>query len=815
MKVLKFGGTSVDNLRSIEQICKILKDQSSSGCCIIIISAFSGITDKLVKCGEFASQKDEKYRIILEEIEMKHMNIIRELFPLIHQSNFISRTKKYLNDLEILCDSIFYVLELSKRSLDKIMSFGELISSYLIYEKLKELGFKANWKDSRELIVTDKHYRTVQVDFTNSYRKIKNFFSRELAPYVVMPGFIASSIENETTTLGRGGSDYSAAIIAAALRADALEIWTNVNGIMTADPAIVSQSFTIEHLSYKEAMELSHFGAKVIYPPTLQPVMERRIPVFVKNTSIPEGKGTCIAEYDIQIIKPIVIGISGIENISLLTLEGSGMIGTPGYSKRLFSTLARQKINVIFITQSSSEYSITVGIKENDLFRAKSGIDSEFKEEIYQKRILPVSVEKDLCIIAVIGDDMKNRHGTSGKMFNALGKNNINIRAIAQGSNEKNISVVIKNNNFKKALNILHETFFEKPSKQINLFIIGLGQVGSKLLDQLYRQKEYLINELKLQIRIIGLANSKSMYFEEMGIDLSNWKKNLNHAEPMVMESFIKRIHSLNLHNSIFVDNTASKEVASTYDQFLAREIGVITCNKIACSSSYKSYKNLKNLARCSNSPFFFETNVGAGLPIISTLNDLVYSGDKIHIIEAVLSGSLNFIFNNFKEDRTFSDTVREAQKKGYTEPDPRIDLSGIDVMRKILILVRECGESIELDDIIQESFLPEPCTKVKNVEDFYKKLTQYEFHFIKLREESKSKGRCLRFVAKYEYGKVSVGLKFIGTEHPFYHLEGKDNMILYTTQRYNEQPLIIKGAGAGSEVTASGIFSDIIKASR
>ncbi|WP_103326799.1 bifunctional aspartate kinase/homoserine dehydrogenase I [Bacteroidetes bacterium endosymbiont of Geopemphigus sp.] len=815
MKVLKFGGTSVGNPCSIKQICKILKDQNSTHRYVIIVSALGGVTDMLVTCGKLAAQKDEKYCTLLEEIEMKHMSAIRELFSVAHQSHLISRTKKYFNALEIFCDSIFHVLELSRRSLDKIMSFGELISSYLISEKLKESGFKASWKDSRELIITDEYYGSAQVDLINSYGRIQDFFSRESTPYVVMPGFIAASAEHETTTLGRGGSDYSAAIVAAALRADALEIWTDVNGMMTADPKIVSQAFTIENLSYKEAMELSHFGAKVIYPPTLQPVMERRIPVFIKNTFVPSEKGTCIAEHNMQLTKPVVTGISGIQNLVLLTLEGSGMIGIPGYSKRLFATLAYQKINVIFITQSSSEHSITVGIKENDLLKAKSGIDSEFAEEIYQKRILPVSVEKDLCIIAVIGDDMKNTHGTSGRMFSALGKNSINIRAIAQGSNEKNISAVIAKNNFKKALNILHEIFFERPAKQINLFVVGAGQVGRKLLEQLSRQRDHLIKELKLQIRIIGLANSKNMYFEELGMDLGNWQKSLKYGEPMALENFIKKIYSLNLRNSVFVDNTASEELAGTYAQFLAKGIGVITCNKIACASSYESYKNLKNLARYFNAPFFFETNVGAGLPIISTLNDLVHSGDKIHLIEAVLSGSLNFIFNNFKADRTFADTVHEAQEKGYTEPDPRIDLSGIDVMRKILILVRECGESIELDDIIQKSFLPEACEKAKSVEDFYKSMVRYENHFVKLREEAENNGKRLRFMAKYEHGKASVGLQAIGVEHPFYQLEGKDNMILYTTQRYAEQPLIVKGAGAGAEVTASGIFSDIIKASR
>lgn len=816
MKVVKFGGTSVGSVDSIEQICQILKKENTSTPCVVVVSAFSGITDKLTKCAELAAaQRDKEYHMLLQEIETKHMNTIRGLFPIAHQSSLISKTKKYFNTLEVLCDGIYHLMELSKRSLDKIMCFGELISSYILNEKLKESGLKSIWKDSRELIVTDQQHGEAQVDFSNSYHRIRDFFSRTPALYTVMPGFIAASFERETTTLGRGGSDYSAAIIAAAIKAEALEIWTDVNGMMTADPKWVSQAFSIENLSYKEAMELSHFGAKVIYPPTLQPAMEKHIPILIKNTFAPQEKGTRIAWQDTELAKPVVIGISGMQNLALLTLEGSGMVGIPGYSKRLFAALAHQRINVVFITQSSSEYSITVGIKQEDLLQAKSGIDSEFAQEIYQKSVLPASVEKHLCIIAVVGDDMKNRHGTSGRMFSALGKNSINIRAIAQGSNEKNISAVIASKDFKKALNILHETFFEKPKKQINLFIAGLGQVGKKLLEQLSAQKGYLLKELKLEIRLIGICNSKNMYFEQTGIDLQNWQEKIKDKEPTVLENFVKKIHSLNLRNSIFVDNTASEQVAQLYDQFLTKGIGVVTCNKIACSSLYESYKNLKKLARDFTAPFLFETNVGAGLPIISTLNDLVYSGDKIHLIEAVLSGSLNFIFNSYQANRSFADTVYEAQKKGYTEPDPRVDLSGIDVMRKILILIRECGEAIELEDISQKPFLPDDCMKAQTVEDFYKAMIKHEGYFFKLREQAQSEGKRLRFMARYAHKKASVGLQAIGAEHPFYQLDGKDNMILYTTQRYAEQPLIVKGAGAGAEVTASGIFSDIIKASR
>ncbi|XOD68321.1 MAG: bifunctional aspartate kinase/homoserine dehydrogenase I [Flavobacteriales bacterium AspAUS03] len=814
MQVLKFGGSSVAHASSIERLLQITREKPKDTY-IIVISAFGGITDQLISCGQEAAQGKETYKTLLEIIETRHLDTIREIFPLTNQSHLISRLKKDINQLENLCDGIFQVEELSKRSLDKIMSFGELTSSYLIAEKLKQGGLNTNWKDSRKLIVTDTQFGCAQVDFIDSNHQITQYFRQEKAQYIVLPGFIAATRQQETTTLGRGGSDYTAAILAGAIRATSLEIWTDVSGMMTADPRIVTQSFPIEHISYEEAMELSHFGAKVIYPPTIQPAMEQHIPILIKNTFAPYDAGTQIHKHrDVSISQPVT-GISGIQQIALLTLEGSGMVGIPSYSKRLFETLSCEKINVIFITQSSSEHSITVGIHECDMLKSKTIIDREFSKEIYQKHIEPLSVDKDLCIIAIVGDNMKNLHGTNGKMFAALGRNSINVRAIAQGSTEKNISAVIGKNDFKKALNILHEAFFETPTKQINLFITGVGQVGSKLLEQLYRQQAYLCETLKLQLRVIGLANSKKMHFDEQGIDLNDWNLFLQKGETMNVTTFIQKIEKLNLRNSLFVDNTADQEMAATYENFLQKGIGVITCNKIACSSDYSYYKKLKTLARHFNAPFFFETNVGAGLPVISTLNDLINSGDKIHRIEAVLSGSLNFIFNHFIGNISFVEVVKEAQNQGYTEPDPRIDLSGVDVMRKILILARECGNTLEMKDISQKSFLPQSCQKTPSVETFYKQLEAHADHFSQLREAAKKDGKCLRFIARYEKGATSVGLEAIGPKHPFYQLEGKDNMILYLTHRYTEQPLIVKGAGAGAEVTASGVFSDIIKASR
>ncbi|AWU43880.1 bifunctional aspartate kinase/homoserine dehydrogenase I [Blattabacterium sp. (Cryptocercus kyebangensis)] len=817
MQVLKFGGSSVAHSDSIKRICSLL-EKKPKGRYAIVVSALGNITDQLIQCGKLASERNNVYKDIIEKIEIRHFNIIRELFPISYQSNLISWIKKNINDLESLCDGIFQVEELSKRSLDKIMSFGELFSSFLIAEKLKQSGLDTICKDSRELIMTDSKFGCAKVDFITSNNHIIQFFSEKKSEYVVLPGFIGSNLKNETTTLGRGGSDYTAAILASAISASLLEIWTDVSGMMTANPKMVNQAFPIKEISYEEAMELSHFGAKVIYPPTIQSAMKKNIPIQIKNTFYPKDPGTLIyiSNKRTNISQPVT-GISGIQNLALLTLEGSGMIGIPGYSKRLFEALSREKINVIFITQSSSEHSITTGIHEMDVIKAKTVIDSEFSQEIYQKYINPLKIEKDLCIIAVVGDNMKNLHGTSGKMFSSLGRNSINVRAIAQGSTEKNISAVIQKKDFKKALNTLHEAFFERPPKQINFFICGVGKVGSKLLEQIDQQKNYLLEELKLQMRIIGLSNSKKMYFDNNnGINLSQWKSNLNKKGlKMNIYSFMEKVWKFNLRNSLFVDNTASEEMAMTYEKFLQNGIGVIPCNKIACSSDYDHYKRLKTISRHFKAPFLFETNVGASLPVISTLNDLINSGDKIKKIEAVLSGSLNFIFNHFIGEKSFLEVVKEAQSKGYTEPDPRIDLSGLDVMRKILILARECGSPLELNDILNNSFLPKSCSTVISIENFYQELHKYRDYFSESRKKSEKKKRRLRFIARYEKGIASIGLESIKKSHPFYQLEGKDNMVLYNTYRYDEQPLMIKGAGAGAEVTASGVFSDIIKVTK
>ncbi|MFY0255008.1 bifunctional aspartate kinase/homoserine dehydrogenase I [Chitinophaga sp. 30R24] len=813
MQVLKFGGTSVGSAKAIEQVCYILQHYKPAGQYAIVVSALGGITDKLIRCGQLAEQGDEAYKNVLQEIEARHLDTIRELFPITAQSGQISQLKKKLNLLENLCDGIFQVAELSLRTLDKIMSFGELMSYVIVAEKLRQQGLSCICKDSRELIVTDNHFGNAAVNFVATNHHINRFFAQQSADYVVLPGFVAATPEGETTTLGRGGSDYTAAIVAAAVNATALDIWTDVSGMMTADPRMVSQAIPISHISYVEAMELSHFGAKVIYPPTIQPVMNKRIPIWIKNTFAPEDHGTLIQDNAVRSFP--VTGISGIQHITLLTLEGSGMVGIPGFSKRLFESLLRERINVILITQSSSEHSITAGIHETDMLKAKTAVDSEFAQEIAEKRIHPLLVEKDLCIVAVVGDNMKNHHGTSGKLFGTLGRNGINVRAIAQGSTEKNISAVINKADIRKALNVMHETFFQTPLKQVNLFIAGVGNVGSKLLEQLQQQQHYLQNELGLQIRVIGLANSKHTLLDDTGIPLNNWRGLLEQGSALCAADFVQQIKSLNLRNSVFVDNTASEDIAATYHEFLQHGISVVTCNKIACSSDYAYYKQLKDLARKYNASFLFETNVGAGLPVINTLNDLIRSGDKIHRIEAVLSGSLNFVFNHFVNDASFRNVVKAAQDEGYTEPDPRIDLSGKDVMRKILILARESGTAMEMEEITNHSFLPEACLQAPSVPAFYEALDTHAAHFRHLREAADAAGKRLKFVASYIDGKAAVGLQSVAPHHPFYQLEGKDNIVLYTTNRYKDQPLIVKGAGAGADVTASGIFADIIRTAR
>ena len=663
------------------------------------------------------------------------------------------------------------------------------------------------------MIITDANFGAAAVDFLTTNAKVLDYFKGSAANLFILPGFISSDGNGITTTLGRGGSDYTAAIIAAALDAKVLEIWTDVSGMMTADPRLVNNVKIIPQISYQEAMELSHFGAKVIYPPTIQPVSSKGIPTWIKNTFAPNDTGTIIQK-ETTLNGSSIRGISSINSISLLSLEGSGMVGIPGFSKKLFEALAIKKINVILITQSSSEHSISVGMDSADADEAKNAIDEAFAFEIATKKVDPIIVERELAIIALVGDNMKSHPGISGKMFGNLGRNGVNVRAIAQGSSERNISAVISTHDVKKAINVLHEEFFETVYKEVNLFITGVGNVGGKLVAQILKQQKYLLEKLHLKINVVGLANSKKMIFNDEGINLNDWKEQLNEGAEMNIQGFVDTVIEKNLRNTVFADVTANEKVAACYDQLLKKSISVVACNKIACSSSFEYYTELKKLATEFNAQFFFETNVGASLPIIGSLNDLLRSGDKIHTMEAVLSGTLNFVFNHYDGKKSFASVVKQAQDEGYTEPDPRLDLSGKDVMRKIMILSREAGEKMEMEDIENHSFMPAACME-GSVADFYQSMEAHEDHFKKLYSAASSAGKKLKFVAKFDKGKAQVGLQHIDPQHDFFHLYGKDNIVLFYTDRYVDQPLVIKGAGAGADITASGVFADIIRAGR
>ena len=805
MKVLKFGGTSVGSPERIKGVKKIIESQPSP--VIIVVSAFQGITDELKKAGELACARDEEYHAIFERIIQKHKEFSHHLIAREKQKKVEESINLIASELYETLKGICLLRELSKHSLDQILGTGELLSSMIISHLIEG----SNLLDARTFIKTDKNFGFANVDFPETDGLIQKSFVA-LSSHTIVPGFIAASQNGETTTLGRGGSDYTAAIIAAALDAEVLEIWTDVDGFMTADPKKVDKAYAIENLTYSEAIELSHFGAKVIYTPTLRPVYKKNIPVKVLNSFHPEAKGTLISQKPLNGNPSPIKGISSIDHVDLISLLGPGMVGVTGTSMRLFGALAREEINIILITQASSEYSITFAVTPTDSARAACAIKEEFRSEILVRGELKLLIEKHLSVIAIVGEKMKNTPGISATLFRSLGRNGVSAIATAQGSSELNISVVIRNEYLKKALNVIHDGFFLSRSKEMYIFIAGTGLVGSSLLKQLLKQHSKLLGERSLNINLIGVANSRKMVIDKGGIPLDNWSEVLNsEGEKSDISSFIHQITRLNLRNSIFIDCTANENVALQYHEILSRYVSVVAANKIACSSDYSYYKTLKNTANERGVKFMYETTVGAGLPIIKTISDLVLSGDKVIRIEAVLSGTMNFIFNEIGPNMPLSEAIRKAREKGYSEPDPRVDLSGTDVVRKIMILAREAGYNIEKNEVTVTKFLPEDCFE-GDIDAFFRKVKEYDAEFEKKRVDIESKKMKWRFFASLENGKARVELKAIGSGHPSYDLEGSNNIIMLTTDRYNELPMVIKGYGAGADVTAAGVFADLMR---
>jgi aspartokinase/homoserine dehydrogenase 1 len=832
MQVLKFGGSSVGTTDAISKVIAIVKERVQKTPTIVVVSAMSGVTDQLILLGQTAAQGNTAYQTMIQSLAQKHEDAVRVLLPTLQQATALNMVKALIQEIESHCAMLMNEKVLTLRMQDCLMSYGEILSSKIIAAAFEAEGVDQVWLDSRSMIKTNSSYTSAVVDRALTNQTIQAYFANPTNQHALYmaPGFIASNAEGHTTTLGRGGSDYSGAIYAASINASILEIWTDVSGMMTADPRMVQNAKAIPNISYHEAMELSHFGAKIIYPPTILPVMHARIPLWIKNTFEPAHPGTCI-ENESPKDSNVIRGISSIKDICLLSLEGAGMVAIPGFTKRLFDALAKKQISIIIITQSSSEHSISVGVSVQDTHLAKIAVDAEFEEEINLQLLEPLIIEKELSIIALVGEQMRNHPGVSGKMFSVLGNNGINIRAIAQGSSEKNITAVVEAQDVPKAVTLLHEAFFETGYKQVHVYIAGVGNVGGKLIDQIKKQADYLQKHLRLQVNIVGIANSKKQLINIAGLDASHWMGQLSAASSEnthagTIQDFVNAILDHNLPNSIFVDITANATVADTYAQLLSHSVSVVACNKIACSSAYAHYAKLKALASKHHAAFLFETNVGASLPVISTLNDLIQSGDQVHKIEAVLSGTLNFVFNNYeggKDGKSFAQVVKQAQDEGYTEPDPRLDLGGTDVMRKILILAREAGHPLEMESIKNESFLPASCFN-GSVADFYTELEKQEPHFKQLYDAAAAAGCKLKFIAKFEshanekmneMATAKVGLQHIQPSSDFFHLYGKDNLVLFYTNRYPELPLVIKGAGAGADVTASGVFADIIRAAR
>ncbi len=812
MKVLKFGGTSVGSAENIRLVSDIIQQHHSQGeWIIVVVSAMSGVTNRLIRLGQRAAVADEEWKRELINLRKSHLDTANKLLGDGH--GVVDFIVKEFENSEALLTGVALLQELSVRTLDLIQSLGERLSSQIISDYISSLKIESNAVDTRELIVTDDQFGNATVDFKITNDNLQKHFKKK-GTISIVTGFLAKSMSDQTTTLGRGGSDYTAAIIAAALDASEIEIWTDVDGVLTADPKKVKSAYSLPSLTFNEAMEMSHFGAKVIYPPTLQPAIAKKIPLKIRNTFNSNFEGTTVSENPIE-GNFLVKGISSIEQVSLISLSGSGMIGVPGMAYRLFGSLADKDINVILITQASSEHSITFAVKPEQASNAKKAIRNSFEFEISRGHIDEINVEDNLSVLAVIGENMRNTPGIAAKMFTSLGRNGINVRAIAQGSSELNLSIVIGFSNLTKALNVLHEAFFLSNQKQVNIYLAGVGLIGSTLLQQISQKLEDLRKEQNININLVGIVNSRHKHFNDEGIDLISWKDKIDYpGRRSNFQTFVDQMIKINMPNSVFIDCTSSQEVVDNYERVLESSISIVTPNKLANSGSQETYLKLKKTAFDQGVKFLYETNVGAGLPIITTMNDLKNSGDEILEIEGILSGTISYIFNSFSGNRKFSEVVKEAKEKGLTEPDPRDDLNGMDVARKILILSREAGYNLELKDVKIEPILPASCFKAATVDDFFTELEKIDNQLEKLKSKASKEGKVLRYIASMRSGKAVIKLEEVESEHPFYNLFVSDNIVLLTTNRYNERPLVVKGPGAGAEVTAAGVFAEIISIS-
>lgn len=811
MKVLKFGGTSVGTVESLKAVLSIVKKSyEAKEKPLVVLSAMSGVTNLLTQLAEDASE-GKAFSEGLKLLEDKHFTVVKELLAVKYQNPVFTKLKLFFNEIEDLLQGIFALRELSNQSRDLIISYGERCSNYMVSKVMEQYIPESLFVDASHYVKTDSNFGNAHLNEVLTEQLIKSLYITHGDKLLFVTGFIGSNENGRITTLGRGGSDYTAAIFGSILDATAIEIWTDVNGMLTADPRIVKKAFSLPVLSYTEAMELSYFGAKVIYPPTMIPAFLKKIPIVIRNTFEPDFSGTVI-QFDSGKTSLPIKGISSISDISVINLSGSGMIGKSGFSGRLFTLLAREQINVVLITQSSSEHSITFAVNPADAKRAIQLIEIEFELEIQANKLVIPAVEENLSVLAIVGENMKRTPGMSGRLFAALGRNGINVRAIAQGSSEYNISVIIGKEDLAKALNAVHDAFFAELKKTLHVFNIGTGNIGATLFKQLEEQHDFLLDKNDIEIKVVGISNSRKMLFNTEGVNLSSWSAELeNNGSEADLALFIDKMKALNLPNCVFIDNTASKLPATYYEDIFKANISIVTCNKIANSGKYAQYKTLRDTAHRHGVDFFYETNVGAGLPIVRVLKDLMLSGDRILKIEAILSGTISYIFNNFKDEASFYDVVKKAQELGYTEPDPRDDLGGIDFMRKMLILARDAGYAVEAEDVELGAILPEPCLQADTVDAFYTELQNENAYFEAMKAKAAREKKVIRYIGKLEGGKVSIGIEFVDENHPFYALSGSDNIISFTTERYKERPLVVKGPGAGAEVTAAGVFADLV----